>query len=435
MAATHEKSKVFDLRGYVLLICSTAVLITAAGIYLLYQQIRHDEDLLARSHRARISESAGMLQDAVRDGGSDLASRISALSACVEKGRYGSPSAAFIWNPKDHVVWSSGLTEPLSARISSFSHWAEWTSPAVKNPRRGLMELEDGAGRKWFVLWGRVDASLYALVYDAQPIVRDDGSLLWPVGVCLGFLLCGVLGVFSIMLGRAARRAREDDVRKTAFVSNASHELKTPLAAIRIWTEMLSSGRLKTDERRQHALDVIAEENGRMIRLVDNLLDFSRLEGKRKRYSLVGLDVTALAREAVEFMSGAFSANGISCSASVAVRAVADVDAVKQILVNLIGNAAKYAAADGPVEVSVGVAGGVVRVEVADRGPGMAPDELGRAFERFYRAGGADSSGTGGLGLGLSISRALARDMGGDIAARVREGGGLVFTLSLPEAD
>ena len=114
---------------------------------------------------------------------------------------------------------------------------------------------------------------------------------------------------------------------------------------------------------------------------------------------------------------------------------LADRDAVRQILLNLLDHAAKYAPAGGPPEVSVRDAGrGAVALAVADRGPGVPPREAKRIFERFYRVDNAVTRETGGNGLGLSIARRLARGMGGDLRYRPRPGGGSVFELTLPRA-
>ena len=115
------------------------------------------------------------------------------------------------------------------------------------------------------------------------------------------------------------------------------------------------------------------------------------------------------------------------------VPALADADAVRQIIAVLLDNAAKYAAKGGPVEVSAGVSGeGRAVLSVADRGAGMAQDALRHVFERFWRGDDATTAETGGSGLGLAIARELALGMKGDLAVARRSGGGLVFTLTLP---
>jgi len=168
------------------------------------------------------------------------------------------------------------------------------------------------------------------------------------------------------------------------------------------------------------------------LRMVEMLLDYTRQEQNRRRYALEEIDVGDVAREAVELLRGDFVADGVTVSAEPGCRARADRDAVKEILVNLLGNAAKYAAAGGPVEVSVALAERKVRVTVADRGPGLPVEARARVFDRFYRADDRAASAKGGFGLGLPISRRLARDMGGDLTVAPRDGGGLVFVLALP---
>ena len=428
----QEKSNIRDLVAYGLLVIVSAGLITGVGLYSLYRQ-SEQENVRARENRnARIAERAGNLQDAIRDVGSNPQARTSVLAALVGAGDTPSPIAAFSWEPKVGILWEQGLSTEHLQRFSKFANWTEWKSPSAKKPRRGLMEVRDAGGTPWFVLWGRVDGTLYALVYAESPVEMECRSWLWPVGAGFGLLLFVILVVGGWLIVLAAKRARQANAMKTAFVSNVSHELKTPLAAIRIWTDMLSAGRISSDEKRRRAFDVISEENGRMIRLVDNLLDFARLEQKRKTYTLTEVDLAELAKESADFMAGAFAENGISCVGDAHAPTMADADAVRQILVNLLGNAAKYAAAMGPVEVCTSKDGDVVRVDVADRGPGMPHDAMAHAFDRFYRADSAAESGAGGFGLGLSISRALARDMGGDITAAPRDGGGIVFSLTLP---
>ena len=432
LRAVQEKSNIRDLVAYGLLVIVSAGLITGTGLYLLYRQSEQEKLRERENHNARIAERAGNLQDAIRDAESDPQARTYALAALVGTGDTPSPIAAFSWEPKVGILWEQGLSASLLKHFSKFTGWTDWKSPTAKHPRRGLMELRDDGGTPWFVLWGRVDKTIYALVYAASPVEMEYRSWLWPAGAGFGLLLFAILVVAGWLTVLAAKRARQADAMKTTFVSNVSHELKTPLAAIRIWTDMLSAGRIDSEEKRRRALAVISDENGRMIRLVDNLLDFARLAQQRKTYSLAEVDLAALARESVDFMAGAFAENGISCAGDDRVPTLADADAVRQILVNLLGNAAKYAAAMGPVEVRVSADGAVARVDVADRGPGMSRDAMAHAFDRFYRAASASANGAGGFGLGLSISRALARDMGGDITASPRDGGGITFSLSLP---
>ena len=270
--------------------------------------------------------------------------------------------------------------------------------------------------------------------------------VFWTNGVLLGLLLVAFVAGGFVLL-RAARRERLDSLRKTDFVSNVSHELRTPLTSIRMFSELLAEDRIPDPARRRRALGTVAAESARLSRLVESVLDFSRLEQNRRRYDLRPVDLGEFAEEmhnaqcTMHNADGAGEGTGIEHCAFRIVHcdggavALADRDAVRQIVLNLLDNAAKYAAAGGPPEVSVRDAGnGAVALAVADRGPGVPPRAAKRIFDRFYRADDATTAETRGSGLGLSIARRLARGMGGDLTYRPREGGGSVFELALPRA-
>ena len=258
--------------------------------------------------------------------------------------------------------------------------------------------------------------------------------VFWTNGVLLGLLLLAFVAGGFVLL-RAARRERLDSLRKTDFVSNVSHELRTPLTSIRMFSELLAEDRIPDPARRRRALGTVAAESARLSRLVESVLDFSRLEQSRRRYDLRPVDLGELLEEMRdETAGGGFVLRTGDRGAGGRV-ALADRDAVRQIVLNLLDNAAKYAAAGGPPELAVRDAGnGAVALAVADRGPGVPPRAAKRIFDRFYRADDATTAETRGSGLGLSIARRLARGMGGDLTYRPREGGGSVFELLLPRA-
>ncbi len=346
------------------------------------------------------------------------------------------PKGVFIWRTKGGVVGEDGVPGEVLAAIGgidSMSSWGGFSKHVKKPPMAGVRQLASH-----FVVWardGRRNGSLCGAVFDVNP--TETGIIavaLWPIGTALGVLIAAVFATGAVLLMRAAARARRDDRMKTTFLSNASHELKTPLAAIGLWVDLLLAGRLATDERRSRAYEVIAAENARMVRLVENLLDFSRLEQGRRRYRIETVDVAALAADVVELVRGEFAAHGISLERGDGCLATADADAVKQVFVNLLGNAAKYAADGGPVEVVVRRDGENVLASVRDRGPGLPPEAMERVFERFWRAEESLNFEKGGLGLGLAISRALAADMDGTLSVSARDGGGCDFTLALPAA-
>lgn len=255
----------------------------------------------------------------------------------------------------------------------------------------------------------------------------DGARVLW-VGGCLVGLMFLSLVSGGWLLVRAARRSRQEAMRQTDFVSNVSHEFKTPLTTICLCAELAQDEGMDF-ERRKKALSAVVTEAERLKRLVLNALDFSRLEKNRRRYDLARLDFAEIVREvcathAVRFADGRLRVPKGECFAT------ADADALRQIIANLLDNAVKYAPR-GSVEVRVESVGGRARVAVADNGPGLSHEALRHAFDRFWRDDNSVTRETGGSGLGLAIARGLARGMGGDLTAANRDGGGAVFTLEL----
>ena len=412
-----------------------ALVVTGVGLYLLIKQYQDDRARLETIRQARALNAADELRDAIREVGTTNVACQAILSAWPQNQSETTtirPVGAFIWSSRKKLVWHQGGHAALWELLGKRVYWTEWLPHAKRTSqlRRALQTIDMEQGRM-YVLWGRVDNLLYGLVFDDFPVVVDSRSWLWLAGVCFVGLLTAYMVLAAVQLWRAAERARRDDELKTRFVSDVSHELKTPLAAMGLWADMLSDGRLADEGRRRHALDVIREEKDRMLRMVEMLLDYTRLEQNRRRYSIEDVDVGEVAREVVELLRADFGEQGVSVTSSED-RARADRDAVKAIFLNLLGNAAKYAADGGPVEVSVSSDGGKVRAVVADRGPGLSDEARSRVFERFYRSDDNASSAKGGFGLGLPISRRLARDMGGDLTVAPRTGGGLEFVLELP---
>ncbi len=252
------------------------------------------------------------------------------------------------------------------------------------------------------------------------------------IGGCLFVLLILSFGAGGWILVRSVRRAKDEALKKTDFLSNISHEFKTPLTTICLCAELAQDDGLSPAMRKK-ALGSISSEAMRLKELVLNALDFSRLEKNRRSFSMGQCDLAKLLLEAASPLSARFSENGLKLpDERVEVRAIADAGAFKQICVILLDNAAKYAAKDGSVEVAFAPAKeGMVKLEFSDHGPGLGKEGLKRAFDRFWRGDDATTAETGGSGLGLSIARSLARGMGGDLSVSPRKGGGLVFTLEL----
>lgn len=424
-----------DLRFYALAICLPAIVLTIVGLVFLQRQVRVAAAQEQQTRVALARQLEADVREALEDSSTTPAIRQKALFAAGADDFH--PLGVFAWVPRTGLLWTNGVPPHIAQELTARKLFKDWTdgsrAAAKRPPHRGHFTAADGTS---FIVWARAvqkdDDAIYGVLFAEDPTAPAlSSSSIWPLAVVLVLLLAGVLGAGTLLLLRAAAKARREDAQKTSFVSNVSHELKTPLAAISLWADLLTLPHAN-DAQRAHAVEVIRDENGRMIRLVENLLNFARLEEGRRRYNLQFLDLATLATDTADLVRADFAEHGLTVSAPASCTALADADAVKQILVNLLGNAAKYAASEGPVELAVTRSTSVARVEVRDHGPGLTPEQRAHVFERFYQA---DNSLTGkkpGLGLGLAISLSLARDMQGVLAVAPRTGGGCVFSLDLP---
>jgi signal transduction histidine kinase len=235
-------------------------------------------------------------------------------------------------------------------------------------------------------------------------------------------------------LRRQLKLARQ----KTDFVSNVSHELKTPLTSIRMFSELLAEGRVTDPAKRLSYLHIISAESSRLTRLINNVLDFSRMERGEKKYDFQRLDFVALIRETVENYRPHLEAGGFAfhCTLpSAPIEVNADRDALAQVTVNLLSNAEKYSGTRKEITVRVqpqDQPSPHVELHVMDRGLGVPEGCQERIFEQFYRAHDSLSSGIQGSGLGLTLARQIARAHGGELHYVARSGGGSCFVLRLP---
>jgi signal transduction histidine kinase len=226
--------------------------------------------------------------------------------------------------------------------------------------------------------------------------------------------------------------------QKTDFVSNVSHELKTPLTSIRMFSELLAEGRVTDPEKQKSYSRIITAEASRLTRLINNVLDFARTDRNEKKYCLETCDLAALARETALTFRPHLEASGFRFECSVPAEAVlleCDRDAIAQVVVNLLSNAEKYSSERKEIELRVERPdAGHVEVSVLDRGLGVPVGCATKIFEQFYRAHDSLSSGIQGTGLGLTLARQIARAHRGDVFYKARDGGGSAFTLRLPLA-
>lgn len=249
-----------------------------------------------------------------------------------------------------------------------------------------------------------------------------------------------VMLVVSILTGglfvlKTVRTEIDLAKKKTTFVTNVSHELKTPLTSIRMFAEMLRQGRPPDAGKRAQYLDLMVSETERLTRLINNVLDFSRRGKDEKTYAIKAVNLNRLAKELVKDQRPRLEHNGFAVvfrPAASPLIVKADEDALKQSVLNLLSNAEKYSDRAKEIDIETAGEGGRAILRVKDRGIGVPPSQSEKIFEEFYRADDSLTARTRGTGLGLSIARRIVRDHGGEIGCRPRDGGGSVFEIILP---
>jgi signal transduction histidine kinase len=224
---------------------------------------------------------------------------------------------------------------------------------------------------------------------------------------------------------------------KSDFVANVSHELRTPLALIRLYAETLELGRLTAQEKYHEYFRIIREESERLTALINNILDFSRIEAGRKEYEFKETNLAELVRTTLDSYRFQIEQNGFAFEEHISgdIPPVnVDREAIARSLLNLVNNALKYSKDQKYIGVSLYRANGSVKLEVQDRGIGIAAAEQDKIFEKFYRCGDPLVHNTKGSGLGLSLVRHIAQAHGGNVSVESVPDKGSKFTIALPIA-
>jgi two-component system phosphate regulon sensor histidine kinase PhoR len=289
-----------------------------------------------------------------------------------------------------------------------------------------------------------VDATLDAGSQPFRGEIITPGPEAWPRGPgrCLdvqGTPLPGTPPPGAVLVFHDVTDLRRLERMRQDFVANASHELKTPLAAIKAYTETLVDWAIHDPLVNERFLKQIDFQADRLHRLVQDMLALARLESGNDGYHPELLALAEVVRHIFESHKNGASAKGLELSLDVedldregTVEIVADDEAIRQILDNLIDNAIKYTPSGGRVSVACKTEDHQVRLMVADTGIGIPREDLPRVFERFYRVDRARSRELGGTGLGLSIVKHWVQALGGQIAVDSRVGAGTTFTISIP---
>ena len=250
-------------------------------------------------------------------------------------------------------------------------------------------------------------------------------------------------GTLNVMLGRieaafgarvaSEQRLRASEQRLRQFVADASHELRTPIAAVSAYAELFGRGASEQKEDLERVMNGIRTETDRMERLVADLLQLARLdEGRLLEQRPV--ELVSLCAEAVATASTVGPGWPLTFEAAEPVEVVGDATSLRQVIDNLLANVRAHTPVGTTARVTVAAGADEAVVTVADDGPGMAPDEAAHVFERFYRADPSRARSRGGSGLGLSIVAAIVEAHGGTVSAEGRPGHGTTFTVTLPMA-
>ena len=250
--------------------------------------------------------------------------------------------------------------------------------------------------------------------------------------------LVAVLGVVLLggyFLWRDVQRERRLAQLRSQFVASVSHELKTPLTAIRLFAETLRTRSTMDVRVRDEYLETIERESVRLTRLLQNVLDFSRIEGGERTYRLSPQSVSGIVEQALRTLRFPLEQQGFTVLFHVADGlpiVQCDADAVQQAVLNLVSNAIKYSNRDSRIDVRVEHREGAVAIVVRDYGVGIAAPHQLRLFEAFYRAPTAENDVIPGTGLGLPLVEHIAQAHGGRVRVDSEVGRGSTFTLTLP---
>ncbi len=256
------------------------------------------------------------------------------------------------------------------------------------------------------------------------------------------YISCLLLAIFvtaiisgGVLLTRQTQRSFKDAREKTTFVSSVSHELKTPLTSIRMYAELLQAGRIKQPEKISHYLSVIVTESQRLTRLVNNILDFGRLEEGKKNYNMENLELSSLLNEVVNIHKLRIAQSGLKLEVSIPDKRIpvhTDRDAIEQVILNLTDNAIKYAGMGEKLIISVDESDpDFYNINLCDFGPGIPTEQTEKIFEKFHRVDNSLTSKQPGSGLGLSIARRILRDLGGDLQYMPGEKSGSCFIIKI----
>ncbi len=304
-----------------------------------------------------------------------------------------------------------------------------------------LDPLDERAGREWKRPFfsreiGEVLPRWEVAAYLSDPAALASRARLQSL---IMVVLIAILLIAIILGGFLIFRSVNQEIilaqQKTTFAANVSHELKTSLTSIRLFAEILAKGRQPDREKQQHYLKLMVSESKRLSRLINTVLDFSRIEEGEKTYHKQNIDLTEVVRRATENLKVPLEERGFTIrikGLDMPVPVLGDPEALEQVLINLLSNAEKYSGKNREIEIAVKIKDGWAIITVSDRGIGISKRAGKKIFNKFYRVDDRLTTRVKGTGLGLTIARAIMREHGGEVAYQPREGGGSCFSITMP---
>ncbi|HUQ91101.1 MAG TPA: ATP-binding protein, partial [Bryobacteraceae bacterium] len=327
------------------------------------------------------------------------------------------------WNGADTLVIPAAIIRSRLEQLATLDNEVSIKLADTKAVRSSMAAFQPLADRElpWVVEAAPLDvARLYAGAGQRRTIYMT-----------MLLLVFALLMVGSYMTARAVKRELEVVRLKSHFVATVSHEFRSPLTAIRQLSELLQRGRAPTEEKRQEYYALISRESGRLSRLVENLLDFSRLEDGRKQYNFDRLETADWLRE----LASGFGRTNVTLSIPTDLPPIlGDRVALTSAVDNLLDNAVKYSPPGAPVVCEAEANGRELTIRVRDRGCGIAAGDRDHIFEKFYRGNGEISRQVKGAGVGLSLVRQIVEAHGGRVDFDSRVGEGSVFRIRLKTA-
>ena len=377
----------------------------------------------------RIEGFQGMARDITDrvDAQAELRAERDFVSAILDT----APSLIMVLDAHGHIVRFNRACEELSGvPMSEVAGQPFWEVPFILDEDRS--DIREGIPR--------LAASHDPVKLDRTWIGKSGGrhTIAWTI-----MALRGQSGATSYLIGLGAdvTMARELERLKSQFISMVSHELRTPLTSIRASMQLLIAEDMTGNEDADQLVRVALSNADRLIRIVNDILDMSKIEAGEMMVSPKRTSLGTIIEDSVRSVEAFARDNGVtithhaaSLNDNGAADVIADPDRTIQVLINLLSNAVKHSPSGAKVEVTTGQEGTMAAVAIRDHGPGIPAHKVDFIFEPFTQLDGSDTRRIAGTGLGLTIARALAEKQGGGIRVSSREGEGAVFTLTVPMA-